>query len=91
MVGPDPSVKDSRDSQRRGMTTPAPGDSVIIHRAQQVFDVIDVEINEIIARCSTLREALAIAAQNPGHVWQQNVDRYGQYGEPILVLLRRKR
>jgi len=71
------------------MTSPGPGDRVIIRRAAQVFDILDVECNEVIASRATLDEALAVAAQCDGSVWHQPVDRYGHYfGEPILMLRR---
>jgi hypothetical protein len=71
------------------MNTPEPGDTVIIRRAPHIFDVIDVETNDVIATRPTQDEALTMAAQCQGSVWQQAVDRYGQYmGEPILMLRR---
>jgi hypothetical protein len=68
------------------MSTPSPGDRVIIRRAQQSFEILDVESNQVIATRPTLTDALAVAAQCSGNVWQQGVDHQGRYiGEPVLV------
>ena len=69
------------------MPTPSLGDTVIIRRAPQQFDVLDVATNEILGTRATLTDALVLAAQCYGSVWQQAVDEQGRYvGEPVLIL-----
>ena len=70
------------------MPTPSLGDTVIIRRAPQEFDVLDVASNEILGTRPTLADALVLAAQCYGNVWQQAVDQQGRYvGEPVLLLV----
>jgi hypothetical protein len=62
------------------MSTPFPGDSVIIRSAPLRFDILDVESNEVIATRQTRTDALTEAAQRSGNVWLQAVDQQGRWG-----------
>jgi hypothetical protein len=71
---------------------PIEGDVVIVRRAATIIEVIDVTTNEVIATRGTLHDALVIAAQSDGAVWQQPTDPDGDYiGEPLLLLPRVRR